>query len=56
LAEVVAKLRNHPVADEAFEAAKRWADEAIEALDTLPDGQTKRALIHFAQAVVNRDN
>jgi heptaprenyl diphosphate synthase len=56
LAEVVAKLRNHPVAEEAFEAAKRWADEAIEALDALPDGQTKRALIHFAQAVVNRDN
>lgn len=56
LAEVVAKLRNHPVADEAFEAAKRWADEAIQALDALPDGQTKRALIHFAQAVVNRDN
>ena len=56
LAEVVVKLRNHPVADEAFEEAKRWANEAIAALDVLPDGQTKRALIHFAGAVVDRDN
>ena len=56
LAEVVSKLRNHPVADEAFEEAKRWANEAIAALDALPEGQTKRALIHFAQAVVDRDN
>lgn len=56
LAEVVVKLRNHTVADEAFEEAKRWANEAIAALDVLPDGQTKRALIHFAGAVVDRDN
>lgn len=56
LAEVVAKLREHPVADEAFEEAKRWAKEAIAALDVLPDGQTKRALAHFANAVVDRDN
>ena len=56
LAEVVAKLRNHPVADEAFEAAKSWADEAVVALSVLPEGQTKRALTHFANAVVDRDN
>ena len=56
LAEVVAKLRNHAVADEAFVEAKRWAHEAIAALEPLPEGQTKRALIHFAQAVVERDN
>ena len=56
LAEVVAKLRNHPVAEEAFAAAKRWAESAIEALSVLPEGQTKRALTHFANAVVERDN
>lgn len=56
LAEVVEKLRNHPVADEAFGEAKRWAQEAIVALDVLPEGQTKRALVHFANAVVDRDN
>jgi heptaprenyl diphosphate synthase len=56
LAEVVEKLRNHPVADEAYAEAKRWAQEAIAALDVLPEGQTKRALAHFANAVVDRDN
>ncbi len=56
LAEVVAKLRNHPVAEEAFAEAKRWAESAIEALSVLPEGQTKRALTHFANAVVERDN
>ena len=56
LAEVVEKLRNHPVAEEAYAEAKRWAQEAIAALDVLPEGQTKRALAHFANAVVDRDN
>jgi heptaprenyl diphosphate synthase len=55
LNEVVIQLRNHVVADEAYQEAIRWANEAIAALDCLPDGQTKRALIHFAQAVINRD-
>jgi heptaprenyl diphosphate synthase len=56
LAQVVAKLRNHEVAELAFAEAKRWAEEAIAALDVLPEGQTKRALVHFAQAVVDRNN
>jgi len=55
LKSVVAKLRNHPVAEEANNEAMRWADEAIKAIDFLPDGQTKRALIHFANAVIKRD-
>lgn len=56
LAQVVAKLRNHEVAELAYLEAKRWAEEAIAALDVLPEGQTKRALVHFAQAVVDRNN
>jgi heptaprenyl diphosphate synthase len=56
LAEVVKQLREHAVADEALTEAIRWANEAITALDVLPDGQTKRALIHFAEAVIKRDN
>jgi heptaprenyl diphosphate synthase len=56
LAAVVKKLREHPVADEAYQEAIRWANEAIAALDVLPDGQTKRALVHFAEAVIKRDN
>ena len=56
LNEVVVMLRNHEVADEAYQEAIRWANEAIAALDCLPDGQTKRALIHFAEAVISRDS
>ena len=56
LASVVKKLREHEVADEAYQEAIRWANEAIAAIDCLPDGQTKRALIHFAEAVIKRDN
>jgi heptaprenyl diphosphate synthase len=56
LASVVKQLREHPVADEAYQEAIRWANEAISALDVLPDGQTKRALVHFAEAVIKRDN
>lgn len=56
LADVVKSLRKHEVADEAYNEAIRWANEAIAALDVLPDGQTKRALVHFAEAVIKRDN
>lgn len=56
LASVVKKLREHEVADEAYQEAIRWANEAIAAIDCLPDGQTKRALVHFAEAVIKRDN
>ncbi|MEY4320506.1 MAG: hypothetical protein RLZZ471_447 [Actinomycetota bacterium] len=56
LASVVKKLREHDVADEAYQEAIRWANEAIAAIDCLPDGQTKRALVHFAEAVIKRDN
>lgn len=56
LANVVKKLREHEVAEEAHEEAIRWANDAIAALDVLPDGQTKRALVHFAEAVIKRDN
>ncbi|MFM6977233.1 MAG: polyprenyl synthetase family protein [Micrococcales bacterium] len=56
LAKVVRLLREHEVAEEAYQEAIRWANEAITAIDCLPDGQTKRALIHFAEAVIKRDN
>ncbi|MFM6963442.1 MAG: polyprenyl synthetase family protein [Micrococcales bacterium] len=56
LAAVVKALREHPVADAAYAEAVRWGNEAIAALDVLPDSPTKRALIHFAEKVVERDN
>ena len=39
---------NHP------EMAKRWADEAVEAIQVLPSGSVRTALELFAQAVVDR--
>ena len=55
LASVVAKLRNHEVAKEAEAEANRWAQKAIARMAPLPDGSTKRALISFAEAVVDRN-
>ena len=56
LAAVVKALREHPVAEAAYSEAVRWGNEAIEALSGLPEGSAKRALIHFAEKVVDRDN
>ena len=56
LQEALQRLRNHPVAEQAYLEAKRWADEAVEAISSLPDGSVKNALELFAQAVVDRTN
>lgn len=56
LHQVVAKLRNHEVAELAYLEAKRWADDAVKALSPLPDGPVKKALTVFATAVVDRNN
>ena len=56
LASVVAALRDHEVAELAYQEALRWGNEAIAALDVLPESASKRALIHFAEKVVERDN
>jgi heptaprenyl diphosphate synthase len=56
LHEALVRLRNHPVAEQSFLEAKRWADEAVEALAILPEGSIKSALGSFAQAVVERTN
>ena len=56
LQEALVGLRNHPVAEQAFLEAKRWADEAVASISVLPDGPVKNALALFAQAVVDRNN
>ena len=56
LAEAVKRLREHEVAEQAYQQAKRWADEAVAALAPLPDSNVKSALKNFAEAVVDRDN
>jgi heptaprenyl diphosphate synthase len=56
LAGVVARLREHEVAELAYAEAKRWADDAISAISPLPEGSVKSALTAFAAAVVDRKN
>lgn len=56
LQEALLRLRNHEVANLAYLEAKRWADEAVEAIEPLPSGSVKSALEQFAQAVVDRNN
>ena len=56
LQEALARLRNHEVAELAYLEAKRWADEAILAIQVLPAGSVKNALENFATAVVERSN
>lgn len=56
LAEALTRLRKHPVAEAAYQEAKRWADSAIEDLAPLPESAVKAALRNFAEAVVDRSN
>ncbi|WP_026545744.1 polyprenyl synthetase family protein [Arthrobacter sp. 35/47] len=55
LAEAVSALREHPVTQQAWTVAQQWAEDAVAALDPLPESMVKRALASFAQAVVSRD-
>ncbi len=55
LAEAVAAVRSHPQTQKAWAVAQQWANDAVSALDPLPDSVVKQALVSFAQAVVSRD-
>jgi heptaprenyl diphosphate synthase len=55
LALAVSKLREHPALEEAYQLARKWAAEAVEALAPLPDSPVKDALRVFAEAVVDRE-
>jgi heptaprenyl diphosphate synthase len=56
LAVGVERLRANPVMAEAHAAAQEWAERAIEALEPLPAGGVKSALVAFAEAVVQRQS
>ena len=53
---VVDQLRDHEVTEAAYNEAKRWSQEAVEALSTMPKSSVKTALELFAEAVVDRSN
>ena len=52
----IAELREHSVTAQTLEEAHRWAREAVEALEPLPDGPVKKALTRFADSIVERSN
>jgi heptaprenyl diphosphate synthase len=54
LATAVGALRESPALEAARLEAVRYANEAITALDPLPEGPAKQSLADFAQAVVAR--
>ena len=55
LALAIGKLREHPALEEAYQLAKKWAADAVDALAPLPDSPVKEALRVFAEAVVDRE-
>jgi heptaprenyl diphosphate synthase len=56
LNQVLEQMRKHPATERAFQEAKRWADQAIAALEDLPEGPVRDALKNFADAVIERQN
>ena len=56
LSQALAALRDRGLGEQAYAEAKRWADDAVEAIQPLPNGSVKSALEQFAQAVIDRSN
>ena len=56
LTKVIDQMRKHPATERAFQEAKRWANQAIAALQDLPAGAVREALTNFADAVIERQN
>jgi heptaprenyl diphosphate synthase len=52
----IAELREHEVTRRTLDEAHRWAREAVEVLDPLPEGPVKKALTRFAGSIVERSN
>lgn len=53
-ASTLGRLRGHPVLDETRALARQWASDAVEELADLEDSPAKRALVAFADIVVDR--
>lgn len=53
--DAVAELYAHPVTERTRVEAKKWATEAIDALDGLPEGPVRDALNRFGRKLADRD-
>jgi heptaprenyl diphosphate synthase len=56
LDEPLARLREHEATQATRELANAWSQEAIDALEPLPDGPVREALTRFAEAVADRSS
>jgi heptaprenyl diphosphate synthase len=54
LPSILERLREHEVMELAQQQTFEWAEKAISAIDPLPEGSVKNALVAFARAVVER--
>lgn len=52
----IADLREHAVTRRTLDEAHRWAHDAVAALDPIPDGPVKKALVRFAETIVERSS
>ena len=52
----LAELREHEATQATLDLAHAWSNEAVEALEPLPDGAVREALTRFAQAVADRSS
>ncbi|MCW4456928.1 polyprenyl synthetase family protein [Microbacterium sp. MPKO10] len=53
--QAVTQLYEHPVTERTRAEAKKWAAEAIAALDDLPEGPVRDALTRFGHKLADRD-
>ena len=51
---LVREVYAHPVTQATRDEARRWAEEAVKAIDILPSGAVKQALSAFAEHIVSR--
>jgi len=54
LPDILERLRQHPAMELAQSQTMEWAERAIAAIEPLPEGSVKDALVAFARAVVER--
>ncbi|MGL4256599.1 MAG: polyprenyl synthetase family protein, partial [Microbacterium sp.] len=56
LDDALTELRDHEATQATLDLAHAWSNEAVQALDPLPDGPVREALSRFAQAVADRSS
>lgn len=54
LDEALSQLRDHRATQQTVELARTYTDEAVVALDVLPEGPVREALVQFARSLAER--